>query len=434
MVIGLDLGTTGLKAVLADFQGTVLAEASAANRLQNPRAGWVELDAQAHYRNVTGLLRELASAAPGGVAAVCMAGATGNTLLTDTGGNPMTPIINWMDQRAVRQPPTALAGLTPEAVARVTGWPCVNTFPLAHLAWLKENQPDAYRRAGHYGMDSDWLLYRLTGQWRMDYSTATTFHLQDQAKRRFHAPFLKRLDLDARRLSALTASGRVVGQLTEAAVHETGLSTRTVAVTGCFDHPAAARAVGVLWPGQLMLSCGTSWVGFAPFENREDVLEAGLLCDPFLSDADGAWGGIFSVPAIGPTIDAYIHEIIAPGEPDPLRVFDALAAEALPGSGGLTVDLRKPACAVTASRRDLSRAVMEGAVRLLREKLDALRARGFVFNEAVMVGGPSRSPIWPDIVAEGLELKLKVGGRSAGARGAAMLAAAALDAVSAVEP
>ncbi len=421
-LIGLDLGTSAIKGVLTDGRGSVLAEAGANTGFLHPHEGWVEVEPEAHYRHICNVIRTLAAAAPGEVTALAMAAASGNTLLSDAAGVPLTAIINWMDRRVGQTPPAALTGLAVAEVRRITGWPCVDSFPLAHLAWLMENRPDLYRRAGHIGMDTDWLLHRLTGSWLMDHSTATTFHLQEQTSGTYHEPFLKRLKIRRETLSVLVPAGKAVGPLTAQAVHDTGLSARTTVVTGCFDHPAAARSVGVLAPGQLMLSCGTSWVGFSPFMDRQSILEAQLLCDPFLSAGHGPWGGMFSVPYIGRTIEWYIDHLIAPGEIDRMRIFDDLAAQADPGAGGLEIDLQCPPSAIRADRKDISRAVMEGAARLLNGKVRELESRGFRYQRAVMVGGPSRSPIWPKIVAEITGINVVAGSQSAGARGAAILA------------
>jgi sugar (pentulose or hexulose) kinase len=422
-LIGLDLGTSAIKGVLTDARGTVLAEAGADSRFIHPREGWVEVEPEPHYRNVCRVIRELAAAAPGEVVGLAMAAASGNTLLTDAAAAPLTSIIHWMDQRAEQSPPRALAGLDARQVAQVVGWPCITIFPLGHLAWLRENRADVYAAAGHCGMDTDWILYRLTGRWLMDHSTATTFHLQDQLSGAYHEPFLERLAIPREKLSALAGSGVAAGPLTAQAQRDTGLSPRATVVTGCFDHPAAARAMGVLEPGQLMLSCGTSWVGFAPCADRARILEAELLCDPFLSAGGGPWGGMFSVPQIGRAIDWYVENVVAPGEPDRLRVFNELAAEAAPGAGGLEIDLRLPPKALPgADRRQVSRAVMEGAARLLNERILAVRKYGLRYERAVLVGGPARSPVWPPIVAEITGLEVAAGSRSAGAQGAAILA------------
>jgi xylulokinase len=426
--IGLDLGTSAIKGVLIDSQCRVLAEAEAGTSLLRPHDGWVEVDPEQHYQNVRRVIRELAAAADGGILALAMAAASGNTLLTDAEGVPLTRIISWTDGRAEQQPPAVLSGLTADEVAQITGWPCVSSFPLAHLAWLREHEPKLFNSAGHYAMGTDWLLHRLTGRWMMDHSTATTFHLQQQTSGCYHEPLLKMLEIPQEKLSLLVPSGTLVGPLTESALRDTGLSTQTKVMTGCFDHAAAARSVGVVSPGQLMLSCGTSWVGFAPLMDRQVILAAGLLCDPFLSAEGGPWGGIFSVPAIGPTIDWYVDNVIAPGEKDRMRIFNESAAEATPGAGGLEIDLREPPSKIDASRGQVSRAVMESAARLLNDKIQELQPYGFRYDSAVMVGGPAKSPIWPKIVADITGIAVEVGDHSAGARGAALLASEALGA------
>ena len=420
LLLGLDLGTTALKGIVMDAQGREMACAERPTAYRHPREGWVEADAIALRDQVFDLIRQLASEAPGSVRALAFAAASGNTLLCDADGTPLTPIINWMDRRVEQDPPAALREMDEQDVRRIVGWPCVTSFPLAHLAWLREHEPERYRRAGHVCMNTDWLLHQLTGLWRMDHSTATTFHLQNQVAGRYHQPFLDRLEIPEAKLSRLIGSGVAVGTLTPEAARQTGLSPAAQVVTGCFDHPSAARATGVLEPGRLLLSCGTSWVGFFPDADRQRLVDAELLCDPFLSERGGPWAGMFSVAQIGRTINAYVLDFIAPGAPDPFRVFDEAAAA---GTTRLTIDLRAPVQAPAgASREELARAVMESSARLLNEKLDDQRANGFEFREAVLVGGPSKSPVWPGIIERATGLRLKLGSSHSGARGAAILA------------
>lgn len=422
--LGLDLGTSALKGALMSKDGRILRTAERTVAYDRPAPDCIELDANSHWRDVAGLIRELVDAAPGPVRALAISGASGNTLLSDATGVPLTPIINWMDRRCQKQLPPALQGVTPADIRRVSGWPCIDTFPLAHLAWLRQHRPDALDAAAHIGMNTDWLLFRLTGQWIMDTSTATTFHLQDQLGRRWHEPFLKRLGLREEQLPRLTGCGIAVASLTPEAAGATGLTTETLAVTGAFDHPSAARAVEITEPGQLLLSCGTSWVGLLPWPDRDAIIEAELLCDPFLRDQGGPWAGMFSVPAIGPVIDAYLETLIAPDADagERFKRFDTLASQAPAGAKGLVIDLRSPPRPLDADPALVARAVMEGAADALGAKLDALRDRGFRFKQAVLVGGPGRSPVWPRIIAERTGLELTVGSAHAGAKGAAMLA------------
>lgn len=421
-LIGLDLGTSAIKGVLTDEAGHVRARRSSVVRFQRPREGWVELDPEDHQQMVYGVLRDLATAAPAPVAALAFAAASGNTLLTDSHGIPLTPIISWLDRRAEREPPAALDDWREAELRRITGWSCRTSFPLAHLAWLREHQPWHFAHRPRCATNTDWLTWRLTGHWVTDRSTATASHLLDQVRGDYYEPFLTRLGVNRGQLPALIRTGEVIGPLTSQAAEATGLSPQTVLVAGCFDHPAAARAVGVLEPGQFMLSCGTSWVGFLPWADRSSLIAAELLCDPFLSETGGAWGGMFSVPAIGPVIEECVRRHIAPEDSDPWHTVDTLAAQVPPGSGGVTIDLRHGGPFPQVDRRCLSRALMEAAARLVREKLEGLEAKGFRYTEAVMVGGPSQSVMWPAVVAELSGLRLEIGCADAGAVGAAWLA------------
>lgn len=417
LFIGLDLGTSAIKGIIMDNDGVVITETEKKTCFIYPYDGCIEVEPEGHYQAVCEVIRKLAaSSVPGSVKAIAMAAASGNTLLSDKNGSPLTNIISWMDKRVVPEM------FSEQKVREITGWPCVNIFPLAHLAWLRENRTDLYENADRYCMNTDWLLFRFTGNWLMDYSTATTFHLQEQISRTYYEPFLNRLEIPEEKLSALVPSGTNAGRLTVHAAKDTGLSASTELFTGCFDHPAAARAEGIFKEGQMLLSCGTSWVGFFPKKNRQKIIDAELLCDPFLSDNGGPWGAIFSVPYIGRNIDWYIDNLIAPCEKNKYDIFNALAAEAMPGANGLTIDLRDTPRYIDAERKNISRAIMESAARLLKEKLFQLEKSGMKFENAVMVGGPSKSSIWPSIIADITELKLTIGSSYSGAKGAALLA------------
>lgn len=148
--------------------------------------------------------------------------------------------------------------------------------------------------------------------------------------------------------------------------------------------------------------------------------------DPFLTSDNGPWGAIFSVPYIGRTIDWYVDNLIAPNEKDKYRIFDELAIQSVPGADGLKIDLRETPQPIKASRKNISRAVMEGAATLLNEKIKSLAPKGMKFDTAVMVGGPSKSPIWPQIVEEITGLDVSVGSQHAGSKGAALLAGKAV--------
>ena len=438
LLIGLDVGTSAVKGVIVSAEGKQLALRGRPTRLFSPRPGFIEVEPEEHYRSVCDLIRELASHAPAGarVRALSMAFASGNTMLLDEAERPLANIVSWMDKRAFGKAGEILPGFDIAAVHRVVGWPFTGEwFPLAHLSWLKKFEPELYRRAARYCMNSDWLMYRLSGRWGMDYSTASTFFLIDQVNRCWHKPYLDVLEISEKSLSVLGDSGQVLGPLTRSGAEDTGLSRDTLVVLGAFDHPSAARGTGFTGVGDLLLSCGTSWVGFYPIDDRELGIAQKMLVDPFLSPR-GPWATLFSFTEIGRLIERYIDERILRDGEAPARkyeIFNQCARKAPRGAGGAFIDPFVPAKQIPSveigfgedhDREQIARAVMEGPALRMRYHIERLTAAGIGAERIAMVGGPSESPVWPQIVAEitGLELKL-INGQSAGAMGAAILAA-----------
>ncbi len=269
----------------------------------------------------------------------------------------------------------------------------------------------------------------------MDHSTAITLYLQDQVNRKWHKPFLDYLGIPEEAVSELMPSGAALGPLTTQGAQDTGLSKDTLVVLGAFDHPSAARGTGFLDSGDLLLSCGTSWVGFYPIENRDLALSQRLLVDPFLVP-EGPWAAMFSLPEIGNLIDWYIDNLIVRQDEDQAGKYTICSERSAATTAGARghyfnpfldskniprseIDLHSGR-----SREEIARAVMEGLALRMRRKIERLAEAGIEAERIAMVGGPSESPVWPQIVAEiiGLELKL-INGQTAGAVGAAILAA-----------
>jgi sugar (pentulose or hexulose) kinase len=291
------------------------------------------------------------------------------------------------------------------------------------------------------------LLYRLCGRWVLDPSNATTSYLRHQQQRTWHQPYLDLLDIDRSTLSELLPSGTALGPVGPELREATGLID-TILVLGAFDHPCAARATGTLRPGQLLLSCGTSWAALYPLTRRDLAVAQGMLVDPFL-EPDGPWAGIGALRSIGVNIQWCIDHLIIPrirgsrirgpqrrGGPgdrrDTYELFNAAAAAAPLGAGGLFLDPftelagdPEQAARIEAAYRpeQIARAVMEGAAFETRRLIEQVADAGLPATAIAMVGGPAESSIWPKIVADvtGLELTL-VNGQYAGALGAAALA------------
>ncbi|MCK3684351.1 FGGY family carbohydrate kinase [Maribellus sp. YY47] len=432
-LIGFDLGTSAMKAVLSDINGNVVCQASRQINILRPEKNQVELDPEFYFQDVCATIKELMSQVsdPSSVKALSLSGATGNTVLLDENYKPLRKVISWMDTRTVGKESDLCLGFDPERIYNCVGWPFDGTFPLAHLAWIKKFETDVWQKAKYFVMLNDYIYYRLCGRLVVDYSKATTFYMQDQVTAKWNEELLEFFELETRQLAELISPATSCGIVNSEAVSLTGLAEGTQLVTGSFDHPSAAISTGVTDEGDLLISAGTSWVVFAPIKNRETGLKGKMLIDPFLSPS-GCWGAMFSLTAVAEKVKEYLEHCITPDIGETLyEGFNRLAAEAELGADGLFIEVyRQPyqkskAMIKNVAQKNIARALMEGVVFLIRRRIDELLSLvGRPVDRIVLTGGPTKSHIWLSILADvlGRPVVLPETGQHAGAMGAAILA------------
>ncbi len=436
VLLGVDLGTSGFKAVALTGDGRMLASGRVAAIYRRPAPDRVQFSAPDQFRRICRLIRSVVDELPRGAqpVALCLCGANGNTLLLDARHRPLAPAISWLDTRAGEKYQALLPQLTPEEVRETVGWRWTPRFPLTQLAWLRQHRPRLYSKARYVTPDTAWYHHELTGRLAIDHSSATPFFLQDQKRRRWHAPFLQALGIERSALPELVAPGTRIGGLTASAARTLGLRAGLPVIAGSFDHPSAAIGSGVLDEGDLLLSCGTSWVGFLPTRDRAAALASGLIVDPF-RQPDGPWGAMFALTAIGTTIDHYLTSVFplpkALSLANRYERFTAAAATVPGGKEGPPIDPLAPPPVTGAGRAawcaghslgQVSRRLMVGTALAMRRRLATLVAAGLAPRRIVIVGGPTNSAVWTQIVADVLGRELCLAGASmAGARGAAML-------------
>ncbi|MEN8228866.1 MAG: FGGY-family carbohydrate kinase [Bacteroidota bacterium] len=433
LLAGIDLGTTALKGVIINESGKIFSSQKRTVNYQYGTGSSVEFSANEYYQTFCRLINDLLSHIPDyeQVAALSISGATGNTLLLDKNNEPLIDVISWLDQRPLDYP-QVLEGLHYDEIHKTTGWPFLEIFPLAHLAWLKTKKPEVYHAASRYLMNISYLYYRLTNRFVIDHSTATTFYLQDQERGKWHRPLLDLLGINVSQLPELLPSSTLLGKLSQRACDETGLSPETEVVLGSFDHPAAARGAGVLKEGSLLLSCGTSWVGFYPVNNRQTGIDNGMLVDPFLSP-DGPWAAMFSLPGLGNSIDALVSHLVHKNEiSQKYRIFDLEAGQSSPAAEQLTIEITKPVEQLLIwlkkaekhySRGDLFRGIMNAVTFEVKRRIDHYEEKGVKADNITMVGGVSGSLLWTQVVANVTEKPIRlINGQMAGATGSAIMA------------
>ena len=392
--IGLDLGTGAIKGVCWNPKDGILVTASERIPFLHPHENWAELEPNAYSAQVLRIIRELAAASKDSIDGIAFAAASGNTMLCELGGAqratiPRTNIISWLDKRLDWCPPVEWN------VREVCGWPGIPSFPLMHLEYFRRECPELLA-SSTVAMNNDWLCWLLCGRHALDYSNGAPFYLFDQRTFRYHTPFLDHYGLKESQLPVMVPSGTPIGTLRPEYAGG-NLTEKTCIVAGSFDHPAGARAAGVTQPGNLLLSCGTSWVGFYAVPKRDDVPAKGELCDTFQAPEGGCWGAMFSVSSIGLDVEQFICARFG-NAPDRYAAFNGEA------------------------KRDgsPSRDKMREVVSRFKARLD----QHAPFRKIVVSGGPSEGETWPEVMEEvlGLPVELSPYRSHTGAVGAAMLA------------
>lgn len=422
-LIGLDIGTSSVKGVLMTTDGKV--ESTVRSQFTYQRDGAkIEITPKGYLDACYSAIRKLAGAAKGNIQALCASSASGNLLLLDKNEKPLTNIINWQDQRPTNEWVSVLKDIDTDTIYKTVGWGFTYTsFPLAQLCYIKKHTPQLLEQSAVVCMSTEYLYYKLTGKWGISPSAGTPFYLIDQVNGVYWKPVLDALGIEEGKLPPVLPCGSVLGYVQEAAAECCGLPAGTPIVLGSFDHPSAARGVGVLEEGQMLLSCGTSWVVFYPIQKRDTAVAAKMLIDPFLAPS-GPYGGMTSLASLSEKMQICIARLLGKSD-TPFTMLSSLAAQSVPGANGLQIDPIDPPAQIGGSykKADIARAIMEGTVRLLKNRMDQLAKVGISATSAVMVGGPSEDPMWIRLIQEICGISVKViHGANAGAVGAARLA------------
>jgi xylulokinase len=435
VVIGVDVGSQSVKAVVADEVGTALATASAPCTMSHPAGGWAEQD-PAHWRQALArAVREATGAADVGKHDVVMLGLAcqvDGLVALDPQLRPLRPAIIWLDRRATAQSDALRDAVgEPELVARTGLNPdASHTAPKA--MWLRDHEPHHYRAARWLAPVGAHMNGWLTGEVVQDHANASSTLLYGLKARGWDEQLVAHAGLDAERLPAIHPAGAVIGRLTPQAAEELGLGPRCEAIVGTGDDHAAAVGAGALGPGVIVDVTGTAEPVAVAAETA--VIDERRLLETHAHAVDG----MLLVENPGFVSGGSTQWWAAAQGITQRELFDRAAA-APPGSGGALFlpalsgataprwnDRMRGCFAGLALNHDathLARAVLEGCAFALRDITDRLGQLGLAGEEIRVVGGGARSPLW-------LRIKADVTGRAvrpvraqcATSTGAAMLA------------
>jgi xylulokinase len=438
--IGIDLGTTGIKAVLFEDLARVVASAAETVAVSRPRVGWSEQDPDGWVAAVVACLDRLAAEAPAEMAAVRGIGLSGqmlSALILDAALRPIRPAMLWNDQRALAECAELLA-LVPDIGERTNGTPDPGiTAP--KLMWLARHEPEAMARARMLLLTKDYVRLALTGEVASEPSDAGGTQLFDCRRGAWDPALCAAAGWDAAHLPPVLDSWAEAGRLRPEWRARWGMAAPVPVAAGAGDNMGSTLGAGGAAPGDGVLTIGTSGVScvvdraFHPGPQKAILTSAHVVPGRFLS-----MGVVMSATASldwvarltgqsAAALDALAEDFVAGGEPERAPLF-------LPCLTGVRTPLNRPDLlgrmaglhpGVTPGM--LAFATMEGVATQVADCLAAQRAVGVETGAITLVGGGTRSRLWVRLIATALGTEVGLAARShiAGPLGAARLAAVA---------
>ena len=434
MHLGLDLGTSGVKAVLTGPAGAVLAQATAPLALSSPRPLWSEQDPEDWWQaTLTALATLRVSQDLSRVRAIGLAGQMHGAVLLDAADQVLRPAILWNDGRSGAEC-AALEQAEPRS-RTITGNLAMPGFTAPKLLWVRRHEPEIFARIRRVLLPKDWLRLRLTGEAVSEMSDASGTLWLDVAARRWSAAMLAATGLTEEHMPGLVEGTEPAGLLRADAAALLGLPAGIPVAGGAGDNAAGAMGIGCISSGDAFISLGTSGVVF--------VSESGFLPDPsravhaFCHCLPETWHRMSVILSAAASLN-WITRVTGAGSEAALLAEVEQAGLARSGrllflpylSGERTPHNDPHATGVffglsgADERADLARAVLEGVAFALADGLEALEARGSRVEALTAIGGGARSPAWLRILAAATRRPILsvIGGETGPALGAARLA------------
>lgn len=446
--LGIDLGTSGTKALALDSRGHILGQSSASHPAFHPQPLWSEQDPDDWWKStvqsIQGVMRK-ARLKASDVKLIGLSGQMHGSVFLDGKNKVLRRAILWNDQRTeaeCKQIEQAAGGR--KGLIRLVSNPALTGFTAPKILWVRKNEPKIYDRVAKVLLPKDEIRRRLTGEFATDVSDASGTLLLDIAKRNWSRPLLDKLELDASLLPPCFESVEITGNLTKEAAKQLGLSTDCQVVAGAGDCAANAIGTGIVRPGELSTSVGSSGVMFVHSDEIQ-VDPLGRL-HTFCHAVTGKWHMMGVTLTAAGAFEWFVREIVSPrGKGTQANIYGVLnreAAEVSAGSEGLYflpylagertphADPHARGCWIGLTlkhhRGHLVRSIMEGVCYAMRDSLEILAEMKVPVKRIRVSGGGSKSPLWRQIQADVFGQKVSTLSSEEGpSMGVAMLAAVA---------
>ncbi len=424
-LLGIDVGTSGTKTLIAAPSGKVLATAMAEHPISSPRPGWSEQNPRDWWKAAviaTHAVLKKSKIKPTEIAAIGLSGQMHGSVFLADGPKPLRPALLWNDQRTTeecRQIESIAGGRA--ALVDLVANPALTGFTAPKILWVRKHEPKIYERTKHILLPKDYLRFLLTGEYATEVSDASGTLLLDVANRRWSTRLLDLLQIDAALLPRVHESPEITGTLTKSAARELGLPPGIPVVGGAGDQAAGAVGNGVVSPGVLSAALGTSGVMFAHSESpvRDPQGRVHTMCHA----VPGKWCVFGCMLSAGGSLQWFRNNLgqaeVAAAKKrriDPYELITAQAEMSPPGSEGtfflpyLTGErcpypdpqARGGWIGVTSrtTRPMLIRSLLEGVTFGMRDALEIMQEMNIPMTQIRATGGGARSRFWRQLQAD----------------------------------
>ncbi|HMI86467.1 MAG TPA: xylulokinase [Polyangiaceae bacterium] len=446
--LGLDIGTSAVKAVLVDERGRVKGGAAVAHPLSTPQPGWAEQKPEDWWKSAVKAIRGLLASTRGAakrIASVGISGQMHSSVFLDQSGKVIRPALLWNDGRTSDECREITALLGERQLREWVQNPALEGFTLPKVLWLRKHEPAAFARLAKVILAKDYVRYRLTGALASEPSDASATLMYDVARRQWSSEIMNALHFSTDLLVDVGGSAEILGRLSQEGARATGLAQGTPVVGGGADNACGAIGVGIVAPGEAVASWGTSGTVLTP--TTEPFVDPEMRVHTFCHAVPDTWYLMGAMLSAGAAFAWYRRELARDlaASKNANLVLNKEANRIPPGAGGITFlpylqGERTPhrdasargafvGLSLSHTRAHLSRAVVEGICFALRDSLTILRDLGVGIDQVLVTGGGAQSPFVRQLQADVYGLPVVRVNREEGpAYGAALLAAVGVEA------
>ena len=436
--LGIDVSTTGSKALVIDSSGKVLATCSSPHTLSTPKPLWSEQDPHEWWNATVNSIRSVLKKTgvnPQAIAAIGLTGQMHGLVLLDGAGKVLRPAILWNDQRTQAQCDEIHRRIGREKFIQISGNVALTGFTAPKILWVAQNEPKVYAQARHILLPKDYIRYRLTGDYTMDKADGSGTVLFDLKKRNWSDEILSALQIPPEWMPPTYEGPEFTGKVSVSASNETGLAVGTRVAAGGGDQAAQAVGVGAVESGIVALTVGTSGVVFAATPSA--LIEPEGRLHAFCHAVPGMWHFMGVMLSAAGSLQWY-RDALAPE-----MGFDELLKEAeyipagseglqfLPYLSGERTPYPDPQArgafiglTLRHSRGHMTRSVLEGVAFGLKDSFMLIQNAGLKeITQVRASGGGTKGALWRQILASVLDSELVTVNTAEGAAfGAALLA------------